>query len=71
MKGMVDSFNVSVAAGILMHHAVCDRTSRLVMNTDLHFVAQESRTIFCLVLLILFCSFSTDSACALILFFKI
>lgn len=31
MKGMVDSFNVSVAAGILMHHAVCDRTSRLVM----------------------------------------
>ncbi|XP_021678638.1 uncharacterized protein LOC110663572 isoform X3 [Hevea brasiliensis] len=29
MKGMVDSFNVSVAAGILMHHAVCDRTSRL------------------------------------------
>lgn len=30
MKGMVDSFNVSVAAGILMHHAVCDRTSRMV-----------------------------------------
>jgi len=30
MNGMVDSFNVSVAAGILMHHAVCDRTSRLV-----------------------------------------
>lgn len=30
MKGMVDSFNVSVAAGILMHHAVCDRISRLV-----------------------------------------
>jgi hypothetical protein len=30
MKGMVDSFNVSVAAGILMHHAVCDRVSRLV-----------------------------------------
>ncbi|OAY72769.1 tRNA (guanosine(18)-2'-O)-methyltransferase [Ananas comosus] len=29
MKGMVDSFNVSVAAGILMHHAVCDRVSRL------------------------------------------
>uniref|UniRef100_A0A7N2KZF4 Uncharacterized protein n=1 Tax=Quercus lobata TaxID=97700 RepID=A0A7N2KZF4_QUELO len=23
MKGMVDSFNVSVAAGILMHHAGC------------------------------------------------
>lgn len=31
MKGMVDSFNVSVAAGIVMHHAVCDRTTRLVM----------------------------------------
>lgn len=27
---MVDSFNVSVAAGILMHHAVCDRISRIV-----------------------------------------
>ncbi|XP_016200278.1 uncharacterized protein LOC107641295 [Arachis ipaensis] len=26
---MVDSFNVSVAAGILMHHAVCDRISRM------------------------------------------
>ncbi|CAL5084828.1 unnamed protein product [Urochloa decumbens] len=25
MKGMVDSFNVSVASGILLHHAVCDR----------------------------------------------
>lgn len=32
MKGMVDSFNVSVAAGILMHHAVCDRASRLVIT---------------------------------------
>lgn len=31
MAGMVDSFNVSVAAGILMHHAVCDRISRTVM----------------------------------------
>lgn len=30
MNGMVDSFNVSVAAGILMHHAVCDRIARLV-----------------------------------------
>lgn len=30
MSGMVDSFNVSVAAGILMYHAVCDRTIRLV-----------------------------------------
>lgn len=31
MAGMVKSFNVSVAAGILMHHAVCDRISRMVM----------------------------------------
>lgn len=35
MNGMVDSFNVSVAAGILMHHAVCDRTSRLGSHGDL------------------------------------
>uniref|UniRef100_A0A2P2PJJ1 Uncharacterized protein MANES_02G050600 n=1 Tax=Rhizophora mucronata TaxID=61149 RepID=A0A2P2PJJ1_RHIMU len=35
MKGMVDSFNVSVAAGILMHHAVCDRISRLGCHGDL------------------------------------
>ncbi|KAK9272702.1 hypothetical protein L1049_003079 [Liquidambar formosana] len=35
MKGMVDSFNVSVAAGILMHHAVCDRTSRLGCHGDM------------------------------------
>ncbi|KAK6928139.1 tRNA/rRNA methyltransferase, SpoU type [Dillenia turbinata] len=35
MKGMVDSFNVSVAAGILMHHAVCDRTSRMGSHGDL------------------------------------
>ncbi|XP_019157157.1 PREDICTED: uncharacterized protein LOC109153719 [Ipomoea nil] len=35
MKGMVDSFNVSVAAGILMHHAVCDRTSRMGCHGDL------------------------------------
>ncbi|KAG0493156.1 hypothetical protein HPP92_006278 [Vanilla planifolia] len=34
MKGMVDSFNVSVAAGILMHHAVSDRVSRLVSMAD-------------------------------------
>lgn len=38
MKGMVDSFNVSVAAGILMHHAVCDRTSRLVMILHLYII---------------------------------
>lgn len=35
MKGMVDSFNVSVAAGILMHHAVYDRVSRLGRHGDL------------------------------------
>ncbi|KAI3936827.1 hypothetical protein MKW92_034293 [Papaver armeniacum] len=35
MKGMVDSFNVSVASGILMHHAVCDRTNRLGVHGDL------------------------------------
>ncbi|KAK1296539.1 hypothetical protein QJS10_CPB15g01344 [Acorus calamus] len=35
MSGMVDSFNVSVAAGILMHHAVCDRVSRLGSHGDL------------------------------------
>ncbi|WJX80737.1 hypothetical protein P8452_63694 [Trifolium repens] len=35
MKGMVDSFNVSVAAGILMHHAVCDRISRTGCHGDL------------------------------------
>uniref|UniRef100_A0A0E0LKL0 tRNA/rRNA methyltransferase SpoU type domain-containing protein n=1 Tax=Oryza punctata TaxID=4537 RepID=A0A0E0LKL0_ORYPU len=41
MKGMVDSFNVSVAAGILMHHAVCDRVSRLGHHGDL--LPEESR----------------------------
>ncbi|KAJ4815397.1 tRNA (Guanosine(18)-2'-O)-methyltransferase [Rhynchospora pubera] len=35
MRGMIDSFNVSVASGILMHHAVCDRTSRLGCHGDL------------------------------------
>lgn len=35
MAGMVDSFNVSVAAGILMHHAVCDRISRMGRHGDL------------------------------------
>ncbi|KAE8697478.1 putative ubiquitin conjugation factor E4-like [Hibiscus syriacus] len=35
MKGMVDSFNVSVAAGIVMHQAVCDRTMRLGCHGDL------------------------------------
>ena len=31
MNGMVDSFNVSVAAGIVMHLAICNRNSRMVM----------------------------------------
>ncbi|XP_077214863.1 uncharacterized protein LOC143849642 [Tasmannia lanceolata] len=35
MNGMVDSFNVSVASGILMHHAVCDRISRMGSHGDL------------------------------------
>ncbi|KAG6398363.1 hypothetical protein SASPL_139821 [Salvia splendens] len=42
MKGMVDSFNVSVAAGLLMHHAVCDRTSRMGCHGDL---AEDERQI--------------------------
>jgi hypothetical protein len=33
MAGMVDSFNVSVAAGILMHHAAHDRIIRAVRAT--------------------------------------
>ncbi|XP_042444215.1 tRNA (guanosine(18)-2'-O)-methyltransferase-like [Zingiber officinale] len=41
MKGMVDSFNVSVAAGILMHHAVCDKISRLGHHGDL--TSEESQ----------------------------
>lgn len=36
MNGMVDSFNVSVAAGILMHHAVSDRITRLVKPISIH-----------------------------------
>ncbi|EYU44159.1 hypothetical protein ABFS82_08G027700 [Erythranthe guttata] len=35
MRGMVDSFNVSVAAGLLMHQAVFDRTSRMGGHGDL------------------------------------
>ncbi|MED6124246.1 hypothetical protein PIB30_057235 [Stylosanthes scabra] len=42
MNGMVDSFNVSVAAGILMHHAVCDRISRMGHHGDL---TEEERQI--------------------------
>ncbi|KAG6588498.1 hypothetical protein SDJN03_17063, partial [Cucurbita argyrosperma subsp. sororia] len=41
MNGMVDSFNVSVAAGILMHHAVCDRTSRLGCHGDLTSIERQ------------------------------
>ncbi|KAJ8437824.1 hypothetical protein Cgig2_013440 [Carnegiea gigantea] len=49
MNGMVDSFNVSVAAGIIMHHAVCDRRSRLGSHGDL--TSEESQILlaeFCL-----------------------
>ncbi|KAL3844630.1 hypothetical protein ACJIZ3_002033 [Penstemon smallii] len=42
MNGMVDSFNVSVAAGLLMHQAVCDRTLRMGSHGDL---MQEERQI--------------------------
>ncbi|PIM99955.1 RNA Methylase, SpoU family [Handroanthus impetiginosus] len=35
MRGMVDSFNVSVAAGLLMHQAVCDRNLRMGCHGDL------------------------------------
>lgn len=35
MEGMTDSFNVSVAAGIVMHHAVNDRKARLGRHGDL------------------------------------
>lgn len=35
MTGMVDSFNVSVAAGIFMHYAVHDRISRMGSHGDL------------------------------------
>ncbi|KAK4393159.1 tRNA (guanosine(18)-2'-O)-methyltransferase [Sesamum angolense] len=42
MRGMVDSFNVSVAAGLLMHQAVCDRTLRMGCHGDL---TQEERQI--------------------------
>ncbi|CAA7393524.1 unnamed protein product [Spirodela intermedia] len=41
MNGMVDSFNVSVAAGILMHHAVCDKVSRLGSHGDLTSAERE------------------------------
>ncbi|KAL3813419.1 hypothetical protein ACJIZ3_014687 [Penstemon smallii] len=42
MRGMVDSFNVSVAAGLLMHQAVRDRTFRMGCHGDL---TQEERQI--------------------------
>ncbi|KZV33299.1 hypothetical protein F511_05422 [Dorcoceras hygrometricum] len=42
MRGMVDSFNVSVAAGLVMHQAVCDRTLRMGCHGDL---TEEERQI--------------------------
>lgn len=41
MAGMVDSFNVSVAAGIVMHHAVNDRKARLGRHGDLSAEEQQ------------------------------
>ncbi|CAM6089204.1 unnamed protein product [Calypogeia fissa] len=43
MAGMVESFNVSVAAGILMHHAVIDRIYRQGSHGDL--LEDERRTL--------------------------
>ena len=37
MAGMVESFNVSVAAGILMHHAARDRITRSVSSSEFWF----------------------------------
>lgn len=37
MGGMVESFNVSVAAGIIMHHAAHDRIIRSVSQLSYHF----------------------------------
>lgn len=37
MVGMVESFNVSVAAGILMYHAARDRITRTVSLLSFHF----------------------------------
>lgn len=37
MAGMVESFNVSVAAGILMHHAARDRLTRSVSLLPYHY----------------------------------
>ncbi|XP_073159436.1 uncharacterized protein [Henckelia pumila] len=42
MRGMVDSFNVSVAAGLVMHQAVRDRTLRMGCHGDL---TEEERQI--------------------------
>uniref|UniRef100_A0A7N0T933 tRNA/rRNA methyltransferase SpoU type domain-containing protein n=1 Tax=Kalanchoe fedtschenkoi TaxID=63787 RepID=A0A7N0T933_KALFE len=41
MKGMVESFNVSVASALIMHHALCDRTSRLGCHGDLTPLQQQ------------------------------
>jgi hypothetical protein len=37
MVGMVESFNVSVAAGILLYHAARDRFARSVSLLSFHF----------------------------------
>lgn len=47
MNGMVDSLNVSVAAGIAMHHAVSDRTTRLVRTLIFNFFLYLFVYIFC------------------------
>ncbi|KAJ7541596.1 hypothetical protein O6H91_10G066600 [Diphasiastrum complanatum] len=44
MIGMVDSFNVSVAAGILMYHAVHDRIARTGKHGDLNICEQNILT---------------------------
>ncbi|CAM8987589.1 unnamed protein product [Rhodiola kirilowii] len=41
MKGMVESFNVSVASALIMHHALCSRTSRLGCHGDLTPLEQQ------------------------------
>ena len=41
MVGMVESFNVSVAAGILMYHASRDRITRSVSLFSFHFIFKE------------------------------
>jgi len=61
MAGMVDSFNVSVAAGILMHHAVCNRISRMVIILVMYVVINEDSYVY-LNLISGFCHFNSDFA---------